>query len=309
MELASTTMELKHLETFLVVARHLHFTRAARELGYVQSSVTAHVQALEAELGVALFERPGRRVTLTESGRELCGHARVLLGQAEQARDAVRGAGEDPDQMRGTLRLAAPESLCAHHLPPVLSAMRTRFPRLHLAFRPAGRGPLLDALAEGTIDAGFLQEEAVNAPGVVAERMRREPLRLVARPEHPLARKRRVATEELAGETVLLLEPGCVQRVVMERELSRAGLCPPTVEFFSLEALRRCAAAGLGVGAAPASSVDGEIARGELTALAWEHRPVLDVFFVRHAARSVPPAVRELAALARELWSAPEPPA
>ncbi|MFE1098335.1 LysR family transcriptional regulator [Streptomyces smyrnaeus] len=307
MPLVSAGMELKQLETFLVVARHLHFTRAARELGYVQSSVTAHIKALEAELGVALFERLGRRVTLTEPGRELCGHARALLGQAEQAREAVRGAGEDPHQVRGTLRVAAPESLSAYHLPPVLRAMRTRFPLLRLAFQPAGRGPLLDALAEGTLDAGFLQEEAVDSPGVRAERMRREPLRLVCRPEHPLAGKPLVSTAELAGETVLLLEPGCVQRVVMERELSRAGLSPQTIEFFSLEALRRCAAAGLGVGLAPASSVDEEIARGELAVLPWEHEPVLDIFFVRHAARAMTPAVRELAGLARELWSEAEP--
>ncbi|WP_326690814.1 MULTISPECIES: LysR family transcriptional regulator [unclassified Streptomyces] len=296
-------MELKQLETFLVVARHLHFTRAARELGYVQSSVTAHVKALENELGVALFERLGRRVVLTGPGRELCTHARTLLGRAEQAAEAVRGAGEDPARIRGTLRLAAPESLCAHHLPPVLGAVRERFPLLRLAFQPAARGPLLDALAEGTIDAGFLQEEAVSAPGVHAERMRREPLRLVAHPRHPLAARRRVATGELARETVLLLEPGCAQRLVMDRELSRAGLRPPTVEFFSVEALRRCAAAGLGVGLAPAASVDEEIARGELAALAWECEPVLDVFFVRHEGRQPAPAVRELAALARQHWA------
>lgn len=201
-------MELKQLETFLVVARHLHFTRAARELGYVQSSVTAHVKALEAELGVALFERLGRRVVLTDSGRELCAHARVLLGQAEQAREAVRGAGEDPDQVRGTLRIAAPESLCAHHLPPVLRAVRERFPLLRLAFQPAARGPLLDALAEGTIDAGFLQEEAVREAGVHAERLLREPLRLVAAPGHRLGGYARVETGDLARETVLLMEPG-----------------------------------------------------------------------------------------------------
>ncbi|GAA2086479.1 LysR family transcriptional regulator [Streptomyces albiaxialis] len=295
-------MELKHLETFLCVARHLHFTRAAEELGYVQSSVTAHVKALEAELGVPLFERLGRRVLLTEPGRELCGHARALLGHAEQTREAVRGAGDDPDQVRGTLRLAAPESLCAHHLPPVLRAVRERFPRLRLAFQPAGRGPLLDALAEGTIDAGFLQEEAVNEPGVRAERMLREPLRLIARAGHPLASAARVETADLAGETVLLLEAGCAQRIVIERELSRAGLRPPTVEFFSLEALRRCVSAGLGVGLAPAGSVAREAERGELVALRWVEEPVLDVFFVRRKGLSPTRAVRELGDLARTHW-------
>src|SRR5205085_1716252 len=89
-EIYDQRMELKHLATFLAVARHASFTRAAAELGYVQSSVTAHIKALEADVDTPLFRRLGRRVALTDAGRELRGHAKLLLDQAERAREAVR---------------------------------------------------------------------------------------------------------------------------------------------------------------------------------------------------------------------------
>ncbi|MEU7043620.1 LysR family transcriptional regulator [Streptomyces varsoviensis] len=71
--------------TFVVVAQRLNFTGAAQELGYVQSSVTAHIKALERDLGMPLFDRLGRRVVLTDAGRELRNHARTLtrLARAE----------------------------------------------------------------------------------------------------------------------------------------------------------------------------------------------------------------------------------
>ncbi|MBR7672400.1 LysR family transcriptional regulator, partial [Streptomyces daliensis] len=296
-------MELKHLTTFLSVARHLNFTRAAQELGYVQSSVTAHIKALEADLEVPLFERLGRRVALTDSGRELCGYAQVLVGYAEQTREAVQGASDDPGKIRGTLRIAAPESLCAYRLPPVLRALQDTFPQLRVAFGPAGRPQLLASLAEGTLDVGFLLEESVENPMVHAEFMMREPMRLVARPEHRLAARERVRTVDLGAETLLLIEEGCAQRTVMDRELRRFQLRPPTMEFVSVEALKRCASAGLGVAMLPAASVADEVRRGELAELRWDKEPVLEVFFVRHKDRSPTRVLQELSAIAREHWA------
>ncbi|MEE1930442.1 LysR family transcriptional regulator [Streptomyces sp. TRM 70351] len=300
-------MELKHLVTFLAVARELSFTRAARDLDYVQSSVTAHIQALEADLGVPLFERLGRRVALTDAGRELRPRAQHLVGYAEQTREAVAGAAADPREIRGTLRIAAPESLCAYRLPAVLSALKERFPLLRVVFGPAGRSALVAGLEDGTLDAGFLLEESVDHPMTVAERMAREPLRLVAHPHHPLAARERVATAELAGETLLVIERGCAQRDVIDRELRRTGARPPTMEFVSVEALKRCAAAGLGVALVPEATIADEAGRGELAVLPWTVAPVLGVHYVLHRDRRPTLVLRTLAGLARTAWRPPAP--
>ena len=298
-------MELRHLTTFLAVARHLSFTRAAQELGYVQSSVTAQVKALENDLGVPLFARLGRRVVLTDAGRELLPHAQQLTHRAERAREAVRGAGTDPRTLRGTLRIAAPESLCAHLLPPVLRALKDHFPLLNVVFGPAGRTALLAALRDGSLDAGFSLEETVHAPMTVGEILTDQQLLLVARPGHPLLDRPRVSTGDLAGETLLLIEPGCAQRDIMDRELRRAGIRPTAMEFVSAEAVKRCAEAGLGLAMLPAVAVQDELARGELAELPWTVRPRLNVYYLRHKDRPPSTVLTTLADLARSHWPPP----
>ena len=86
-------MELRQVETFRVVAEELSFSRAAAKLGYVQSSVSVQVAALEQDLGVPLFDRLGRRIALTEAGEVLLSHSRKLLELAEQTKQAVADTG------------------------------------------------------------------------------------------------------------------------------------------------------------------------------------------------------------------------
>jgi DNA-binding transcriptional LysR family regulator len=294
-------VELRQMTTFLMVARHLSFTRAAHELGYVQSSVTAQIKALESDLGVALFERLGRRVVLTQAGRELRRHAQDLLERAEQARSEVRAAHGRPHEPNGILHIAAPGSLCAYRLPGVLRRLQVRFPRLNLAFGPAGRTEVLDGLTDGSLDIGFLLEESVAAPMLVVETLAEEPLRLVAAPDHPLAGVSRVATADLGACTMLLPEPDCSQRMLIEREFQAAGIRPVVMEFVGVEAQMRCAAEGLGVALVPVHAAAEEIGRGGLAVLPWEHAPTLGIHLARHKNRTIP-ALDTLAATAREHW-------
>src|SRR5262245_45919740 len=125
-------MELRHLSTFRVVATTRSFTRAATTLGYAQSSVTAHIQALEAELGAPLFDRLGRQIALTEAGERFLVYARQLLELAEEARVAVNNNNEP----RGTVTISAPETLCTYRLPTLLRVFRDRCPQAQVAFRP-----------------------------------------------------------------------------------------------------------------------------------------------------------------------------
>lgn len=296
-------MDLRYLATFLAVARRLSFTRAAADLGYVQSSVTAHVKALEKDLGVPLFERLGRRIALTDAGRELLPHAQHVLDQAQRARDAVQGMNGDPRTLRGTLRIAAPESLCAYLLPPVLRALKDQFPLLRVVFGPAERATLLASLNDGTLDAGFLLEEAMSATTIACERLAEQPMSLVAHPGHPLSDRPHVRTADLADETLLLVETGCALRDVVDRELRREEIRPDTMEFVSVEALKRCAAAGLGIALVPAAAVADELARGEVATLAWTARPVLGAYYLQHRDHWPTPVLTALLSLARRHWT------
>lgn len=295
------SVEMKHLVSFLEVVRSMSFTRAADELGYVQSSVTSHIKTLESDLGVELFERLGRRIVLTAAGEELRGHAQRMVNYAEQAREAVLRAGGDHQEVRGTLHIAAPESLCAYRLPAVLRALQDRHPLLRVVFRPAGRAELLAALKDGGVDVGFLLERSVAAPMTTAELLAEEPLLLVTRPGHPLAERRPVRTRQLADETFLVIEKGCAQREMIDAELREAEVDPLLMEFVSVEAIKKCVAAGLGVALLPASTVREEAERGELEVLPWTREPHLGIYMITHKSRTPTRALNDLASLARGL--------
>src|SRR5215211_6256009 len=141
-------MELRQLETFRTVAAELSFTRAASALDYAQSSVTAQIQALEAELDVRLFDRLGRRVALTDAGTRLLEYAERLLSLAEEARTALADGGEPA----GSLTIGAPETIMTYRLPSVLQGFRTRFPRVRLVFRPTPNAELQRAIGDGSLD-------------------------------------------------------------------------------------------------------------------------------------------------------------
>lgn len=264
-------MELRQLHTFLAVAEGLSFTRAAERLSYAQSSVTAQVQALEAELGTRLFERLGKRIVLTEAGQRLQGYATRLVQLEAEALAAVPGATEPG----GTLTIGAPESLCAYRLPPLLARFHERHPRVRLVFRPGACTELVRSLREGASDVIFCYDAA--GEGVVHETLVREPVRVVAHPGHPLVGLASVRPADLAGETILHMEEGTAYRDVFDQAMLAGGVRPEVgIEFSSIEAIKQCAIARMGLAVLPDMAVAGELARGELAALRW-HDPGLAV--------------------------------
>lgn len=300
-------MEIRQLRTFLTVARGTGVTAAARELGYAQSSVTAQIQALEADLGVPLFARRGRRVVLTDAGHALLPEAERVLRAAAAAADRVRDAAAGEPFV--PLAVAAPETICAYRLPPVLTALRTRFPRIDATFRAGDTRNLLRDLATGALDMAFLLEEEPPGGDFRVEATIDEELRIVAAPGHRIGSLDKVGPGDLEGETLLLLEPGCAQRNVFERELRAAGVRPlRSIEFTSVEAVKRCAAAGLGVAAVPAFALPDAPytpSPGEPLARPWHRADLgLRTWIIRHADRPPGPVTASLIDTARSLWAA-----
>src|SRR5262245_6607481 len=291
-------MELRHLSTFRVVAMNGSFTRAALALGYAQSSVTAHIQALEAELGVPLFDRLGKQIVLTAAGRRCPTYATQLLDLAEEARTTAT-AGDEPT---GMLTISAPETLCTYRLPVLLRLFRDRFPRVRLVFRPARPANLRRYVREGEIDIAFTLDEPLQAPNLRVEPLVPEPVVLVAPPDHALAPRSSVRPADLIGESMLLTEAGCAYRDLFERALAAAGVAPrDTMEFGSVEAIKQCVIAGMGLAVLPAVAVARELTLGQLVALRWAESPLEVVTqMVWHAERWQSPALRAFLELARE---------
>jgi DNA-binding transcriptional LysR family regulator len=286
-------MEFRHLNTFRTVATGLSFTRAATQLGYVQSAVTSHIKALEDELGVRLFDRLGRRIVLTEAGSQLLDYADKILQLANEATTVICG----PDEPAGPVIVSAPEVLCAYRLPEVIRDLHDQHPGIRLLFRANPTGALDSnlrrALANGEVDAAFvLEEDIASTDSLDVEHLTSEPLVVVAAPQHPLAQASTVEPADLDGVPVLLTDRGCGYRRVFERALNSVGGRPAIAgEFTSGETVKRCVEAGTAIGVLALISVTTELDTGRLIALPWNGPTLaLSSYLVAHQQRWVSPA-------------------
>ncbi|MEV5989141.1 LysR family transcriptional regulator [Streptomyces sp. NPDC052051] len=290
-------MELRLLVTFEKVATVLSFTRAAAELAYAQSSVTTQVRALESALGTELFDRLGSRIRLTEAGERLLPYARRIIELSEEARAAVTGT-EEPS---GTLTVGTMESLTSYRLPPLLELFHHRYPGVRLSLRTTIGDETRRALRQGTYDVGFLMEERTEHPGLESEVLAVEPLALVATAGHPLAGQE-VTLTELVRIPLLATEPGCAYRDLFERELT--AVAPVEfMEFGTIEATKRAAAAGLGAALLPEVTVAAELADGSLVRLRWEPPFTLRTQLAWRAGKRLPAHARLFVERARQLVS------
>lgn len=291
-------MELRQLVTFRSLTTTLNFTRTAALLGYAQSSVSAQIQELEAELGVLLFERLNKRVMLTDEGQRLLVYAEKLLDLAEEARSALSMS----KQLTGAVTISAPETLCTYRLPPLLQRFRTKFPHVQVHFRPLPVPELRSSVLEGRVDVAFVLEEPLRATRLVVEPLRRERLLVLAPPDHPLAHSSRVTPTDIEGEPVLLTEVGCSYRNLFKRALSGAGVYPATnLELNSVEAIKQCVMLGMGITVLPEVAVQLEITQGRLAVLPWSE-PQFEVVtqVLWHKDKWQSPALKAFLSLTRE---------
>ncbi|WP_405544828.1 LysR family transcriptional regulator [Streptomyces phaeochromogenes] len=293
-------MEIRLLVTFEKVAAVLSFTQAAAELKYAQSSVTSQIRALESSLGVQLFDRLGSHIRLTEAGDRLLPYARQIIELSEEARAAVVGT-EEPS---GTLTVGTMESLTSYRLSPLLELFHHRYPGVRLSMRPTLGDETRQALRQGTYDVGFLMERETEHAGLEVTLLAEEPLALVAAPGHPLAGAAvsAVSTADLVREPLLATEPGCAYRDLFEEELNTRSAEPVSfMEFGTIEATKRAAAAGLGIALLPAVTVAEELTDGRLVALPWEPPFTLRTQLAWRSGKRLPAHARLFVEQARKL--------
>lgn len=289
-------MDLRQLSTFRLLATTLNFTRTAIALNYVQSNVTAQIQALEEELGVRLFDRLGKRVALTDVGERLFRYAEQILDLVDEMHK-VASAEED---IMGTLAISAPQSLCTYRLPKLLYKFRSCYPQVSVQFRPSPVADLRRLVSEGMLDVAFVLEEPVHSTQLTVKSLCHEPLHVIAVPSHPLVGINQVKPADMEGETVLLTESGCSYRALFEHSLAVAGVKPATtLEFSSVEAIKQCVMLGMGISILPEMATSVEVEQGKLAVLPWI-LPDAQIFtqMVWHKEKWLSPALRAFIDLA-----------
>jgi DNA-binding transcriptional LysR family regulator len=256
-----STMELRQLERFLVVAEHLSFTRAANRLHIVQSALTTSIQDLERELGAKLFMRNKHHVEgLTEAGKAFQVEARRALaavGAAQQAVTAVEGL------LRGTLTLGIlPRFVSKVDLPSMLGRFRIAHPGVQIRLVGGSSLMLMNRVHDGRLDLAVLGQVERPPLGVTTTLLERESLFVALPPNHPLARRKEIPLLALSEENFVDFQPGMGLRTLADRAFGAAGIHrKPTCEVNSLHSLLDLVANGLGIALVPqaATSYPGEV--------------------------------------------------
>lgn len=269
---------LRQMRVFTTVARHLSFTRAARELHLTQPAVSQQIKLLEAEVGMPLFEQIGRKVQLAPAGTE-------LLRYAHQTIELLREAGESLAAMRGlkrgVLQLGA-VSTAKYFAPSLLSAFTPAYPEVTIKFAVGNREEVIKHLAGNEIDLAIMGRPPRELD-TDAEAFARHPLVIIASPSHPLAGKRKIPLRQLAGEQFLIREEGSGTRASMEH-VFRERRVPfrVSMEVSSNETIKQAVMAGMGISFLSAHTIGLELAAGKLAILDVAGLPIMRDWYVIH---------------------------
>jgi DNA-binding transcriptional LysR family regulator len=235
-------MDLADLHIFRSVVQAGGITRAAEKLNRVQSNITTRVRQLEAELGVELFVREGKRLHLSSAGKLLLDYADRLIDLAQEAREAVHDA-----KPRGLLRLGTGESTAAMRLPVPMNEYLGRYPDVSLELRTGNTRQLAAAVLAGELDAALASEPVADGPFEKVA-IYEEELVIIAAADHPPIKSPRDARPQ----TVLAFESGCSYRQRLEDWFAHHGEMPERiVEITSYHAMLGCAVAGMGISLMP----------------------------------------------------------
>ncbi|GGG29661.1 LysR family transcriptional regulator [Rhodococcoides trifolii] len=245
-------MDERQLEYFVAVAEELSFTRAARKLFVVQSTVSASVRALEKDVGAPLLLRTSKSVRLSEAGRAFLPEAKAALAVLGHARTLVR---DFDDGVRGTLRVGTLSGLTAVDSPGLARRFTQLYPQvsLYMETSPSGSAGLLTKVRDATLDAAFIGTAApADATGVESRSLRTLSLRVLLPPGHRLTDRTSVQLADIAGDPFVDMPVGFGLRTLVDDEFRRAGLTRTTaVQAADLSTIPDFVAAGLGTAVVP----------------------------------------------------------
>lgn len=240
-------MDIRALMVFKTVAMEKSMTKAAEKLNYVQSNVTARIQRLERELGVSLFYRHNRTVTLTPAGRGLLLRVNTLLQNFEDVVDAVTHSSEP----RGTLSIGAIESTMSARLPRIFAQYHQQCPQVELRFHMAPTVELIGAVLRYEVDGAFVDGPVLH-PEMTEHPVFEESLVLIAPSAPEPFRFDSVLHEPLLSSFI-----HCIYLGRWQRWLTDNGHAPMRVmEYGTLDGVLQCIEHGVGVTVLPRSLLD-----------------------------------------------------
>ena len=248
-------MLLAQLEAFSEVARLGNVSRAAETLSVTQPALTARLQGLERELGVDLFVRGARGMTLTDAGRALLPYAQRAIAHVLDGQKAI----EDLRSGKiGELFIAAAPAVSTYVLPTVLKAFQTSHPHVRMGVRTGHTEEVLEMVLRREVDLGV--GRPIQHPDAELIPVFDDELVLVVSRHHPFARRDRIRLQELAEDRLILFDRASSYYELTSSLIRQAGVVPESViEMDNVEAAKKMVIEGLGVALLPRMALLAEL--------------------------------------------------
>jgi len=257
-------INLDLLRVFQAVAQTGSFTRAADVVHLTQPGISKHIKQMEEFFGTPLFDRSGRKATLTEAGAILFEATQGVMAIIDVAEQRI----EDLKGLRGgRLRLGTSFPIGVYLLPPVLAQFRKKYPGIEVNLNIIGSGMIGPKVLASEIDLGLASYEPRDSRLVARAFMTDELVAIVPR-DHKLAHKRHITPQQLTEDTFIVAAPGAGTRTLLQERLRDQGIVLQKVlDFGNLEGVKHAVEAGLGISIQARSVVQREVASASLRAL------------------------------------------
>lgn len=254
-------MEIRHLQSFITIVELEGFTKAAEHLGYAQSTITSHIQILENELGESLFDRLGKKIVLTNVGKELVPYAKQMLHVYKE----IKNLTSEQNGVSGDLIVGAGESLTIYRLGKILKEYKKSFPKVNIILKDSICSDLRCKLHSGELDIILTIEPQIMDTDLVVKNLKDECMVIIGAPDADLKFLSTNFEGEVATESIIFSEKGCSFRIAFENYLKQKNIkYVNSLEFSSIEAIKKCVMNGLGISFLPFYTVRNDIKEGSL---------------------------------------------
>ena len=250
-------MDIPNLCAFVAVADTASFSAASEQLFLTQPAISKRVSALETELDIQLFDRIGRKVTLTEAGSALLSRARTILQQVEDSKRAIQNLS---GHVAGKLSIGTSHHIGLHRLPPVLRAFTRAYPEVELDLHFMDSEEACHAIEHGDLELGIVTLPLEPAKVLQTYEVWPDPLDIVVNPSHPLTRLDKITPKQLAGYSAILPTRGTYTRQIFEHTMRKHKLeLKVGLSTNYLETIKMMVSVGLGWSVLPRSMLNKEL--------------------------------------------------
>jgi DNA-binding transcriptional LysR family regulator len=273
-------MDLHQIEIFCSIVKYRSFSRAAEALFLTQPTVSGHMKNLEAELGVKLLDRLGKRAIPTEAGDILYRHGTRLLDERDRAKQEI---GKLTGRISGVLTIGGSTIPGAYLLPPLIGAFKKKNPAISVHLSIDDTAKITEAVTAGSLCIGVVGAR-LSEPQLEVHPFETDELVIAVPRRHRWAGKRSVSLDDLKGEPFILREQGSGTRKIMEDRFERAGFSLADLNIAAVvgssDAVRQAVKAGLGVSILSSRALRDDIAAGRVASLRISGMKLERHFFV-----------------------------